>query len=94
MFSHQVNAAAISTIFCWLVYSAIETYVAVTAELGIILKNGSLFRPTNARGHVENKPFSSASAEARLRVYVSLWNVGLGNKMYFNPIFKQCFFLW
>ena len=49
---------------------AIETYVAVTAELGITLRNGYLFRPTNARGHVENKPFSSSSAEARLRVYL------------------------
>lgn len=49
---------------------AIETYIAVSAELGMTLRNGFLFRPTNAQGHVVNKPFTSSSAEARLRLYL------------------------
>lgn len=49
---------------------AIETYFAVTTELGMTLRNGYLFRPTNAQGHVVNKPFTSSSAEARLRLYL------------------------
>ena len=49
---------------------AIETYVAVTTELGMTLRNGFLFRPTNSQGNVVNKQFSSSSAEARLRLYL------------------------
>ena len=49
---------------------AIETYIDVSAELGMTLRNGFLFRPTNAQGHVVNKPFTSSSAEARLRLYL------------------------
>ena len=49
---------------------AIETYIAVSAELGMTLRNGFLSRTTNAQGHVVNKPFTSSSAEARLRLYL------------------------
>ena len=49
---------------------AIETYIAVSAELGMTLRNGYLFRPTNAQGHVVNKQFTSSSAKARLRLYL------------------------
>ena len=49
---------------------AIETYVAVTTELGMTLRNGFLFRPTNSQGNVVNKQFTSSSAEARLRLYL------------------------
>lgn len=47
---------------------AIETYIAVSAELGMTLRNGYLFRPTYVQGHVVNRPFTSSSAEARLRL--------------------------
>jgi len=50
---------------------AIKTYVAVTAELGITL-----------RGHAENKPFSSSSAEARLRVYLKEAGLDQGETWY------------
>ena len=49
---------------------AIETYVAVASELRVSVTNGYLFRPTNPQGHIVNKPFTSSSAEARLKLYL------------------------
>ena len=49
---------------------AIETYVAVVTELRVSVTNGYLFRPTNPQGHIVNKPFTSSSAEARLKLYL------------------------
>ena len=50
--------------------SAIEKYVAVASELKVSVANGYWFRPTNPQGHVVNKPFTSSSAEARLKLYL------------------------
>ena len=49
---------------------AIETYVAVASELRVSVTNGYLFRPTNPQGRIVNKPFTSSSAEARLKLYL------------------------
>ena len=49
---------------------AIETYVAVASKLRVSVTNGYLFRPTNPQGHIVNKPFTSSSAEARLKLYL------------------------
>ncbi len=44
---------------------AIETYVAISRELGIALSDGYLFRVTNQQGHVVDKPLLSSAAESR-----------------------------
>ena len=49
---------------------AIETYVAVASVLRVSVTNGFLFRPTNHQDHIVNKPFTSSSAEARLKLYL------------------------
>ena len=49
---------------------AIETYFAISSELGINLRSGYLFRPTNTQGHVVNSQFRSSTAESRLRLYL------------------------
>lgn len=46
------------------------------------LRNGYLFHPTNAQGHVENKPFSSSSAEARLHVYLKEAGLDQGDTLH------------
>ena len=48
----------------------IETYVAVASELRDSLTNGCLFQPTNHQGLIVNKPFTSSSAEARLKLHL------------------------
>jgi hypothetical protein len=50
---------------------AIELYVAIAKELSVDLSTGYLFRPTNLQGHILNQPWSSFSASARLKVYLS-----------------------
>ena len=49
---------------------AIETYVAISRELGIILSDGYLFRATNQQGHVVDKPLLSSTAESRFKKYI------------------------
>ena len=49
---------------------AIETYVAVASELRVSVTNSYLFRPTNPQAHIVNKPFTSSSAEACLKLYL------------------------
>ncbi len=49
---------------------AIETYMAVCAELGLDLSHGFLFRPTTPRGGIQNRQFSSSTMQARLHLYL------------------------
>ena len=49
---------------------AIETYMAMSAELGLDLSHGFLFRPTTPRGTIVNKQVSSSAMQARLQLYL------------------------
>ena len=49
---------------------AIETYMAISAELGLDLSHGFLFRPTTPRGTIVNKQVSSSAIQARLQLYL------------------------
>ena len=48
----------------------IEQYVEVARELGVDLTKGYLFRPTTSNNGVQDSPFSSSAADARLEVYL------------------------
>ena len=48
----------------------IEQYMAVARDLRIDLTTGYLLRPTNPQGGIVDSPFSSATAEARLKSYL------------------------
>ena len=61
---------------------AIETYVAVASELQVSITNGYLFRPTNPQGHIVNKPFTSSSAEARLKLYLKEAQIDEGETLH------------
>ncbi len=50
--------------------TAIETYVAICAELAIDLSKGYLFRPTNPQGDVVDKPLSGSTAQQKLKLYL------------------------
>lgn len=61
---------------------AIETYVAVASELRVSVTNGYLFRPTDPQGHIVNKPFTSSSAEARLKLYLKEAQIDEGETLH------------
>ena len=46
------------------------SYIAIASELQISVTNSYLCRPTNRHGHIVNKPFTSFSAEAHLKLYL------------------------
>lgn len=48
----------------------IEQYMEVAREMKIDLTRGYLFRPTTPTGGIQDTPMSSATAEARLKVYL------------------------
>ena len=48
----------------------IEQYVELARELGVDLTKGYLFRPTTSNNGVQDSPFSSSAADARLKVYL------------------------
>ena len=48
----------------------VEQYVEVARELGVDLTKGYLFRPTTSNNGVQDSPFSSSAADARLKVYL------------------------
>ena len=48
----------------------IEQYMVVARDLKIDLTTSYLFRPTNPQGGIVDSPFSSATAEARLKSYL------------------------
>ena len=49
----------------------IEQYMAAAEQLGVTLRNGYLFRPTNPQGAIVNQPFTSSTAETRLKKYLT-----------------------
>ncbi len=49
---------------------AIETYMAVCAELGLNLSHGFLFRPTTPRGGIPHKQLSSSTMQTHLHLYL------------------------
>ena len=61
---------------------ALETYVAVASELRVSVTNVYLFRPTNPQGHIVNKPFTSSSAEARLKLYLKEAQIDEGDTLH------------
>lgn len=44
--------------------------MAISDQLQVDLRSGYLFRPTNPQGAIVNEPFSSSTAEARLKTYL------------------------
>ncbi|KAK3745533.1 hypothetical protein QZH41_002902 [Actinostola sp. cb2023] len=62
--------------------AAIETYMAVASELGIDLTRGYLFRPTDPRGNVVDKPFAHPAAESRLKSYLAQANLDEGETLH------------
>ena len=48
----------------------IEQYVELARELGVDLTKGYLFRPRTSNNGVQDSPFSSYAADARLKVYL------------------------
>lgn len=48
----------------------IEQYMAVARQMSIDLNSGYLFRPTTPTGGIQDSPFSSTAAEARLKTYL------------------------
>ena len=48
----------------------VKQYVEVARELGVDLTKGYLFRPTTSNNGVQDSPFSSSAADARLKVYL------------------------
>lgn len=61
---------------------AIETYVAVASELRVSVTDSYLFRPTDPPGHIVNKPFTSSSAEARLKLYLKEAQIDKGETLH------------
>ena len=60
----------------------IEQYMAVAQQLSIDLSSGYLFRPTTPNGGIQDSPFTSAAAEARLKVYLKEMNADEGETLH------------
>ena len=56
--------------------------MAVASELGIDLTRGYLFRPTDPRGNVVDKPFAHPAAESRLKSYLAQANLDEGETLH------------
>jgi hypothetical protein len=48
----------------------LELYMDTARQLGIDLTCGHLFRPTTSNGGIQDIPFTSSTAEARLKTYL------------------------
>jgi hypothetical protein len=62
--------------------TAIETYMAVCAELGLDLYYGFLFRPTTPRGGIQDKHLSSSTMQARLHLYLKEASLDAGETLH------------
>ena len=51
--------------------AGIERYMAITQQVKIDLTTGYLFRPTTLKGGIRDSPLTSATAEARLKLYLN-----------------------
>jgi integrase len=48
----------------------IEKYMDVARQMKVDLTRGYLFRPTTSKGGIQDSPFTSSAAEARLKLYL------------------------
>ena len=62
--------------------TAIETYMAVCAELGLDFSHGFLFRPTTPRGGIQNKQLSSSTMQARLHLHLKEASLDAGETLH------------
>ena len=60
----------------------IERYMAIARQLQVNLTSGYLFRPTNSRGAIVDAAFSSSSAEARLKKYLTQMGADHGETLH------------
>ena len=51
-------------------------------RLSIVLSTGYLFRPTTPQGAIQDAPFTSAAAEARLKAYLTVMNSNDGETLH------------
>jgi hypothetical protein len=58
--------------------SAIERYIEVARQMGVDLTRGYLFRPTTPSKGIQDSPFTSSAADARLKVYLQQMNADAG----------------
>lgn len=61
---------------------AIETYMAVAHIIGINLRQVYLFRPTNQKGSVVDKPFEYQAADVHLKFYLRLAGIDNGETLH------------
>lgn len=61
---------------------AIEVYMAIAQSIGLDLTRGFLFRPTNEKGCVVDKPFEYSAADARLKLYLNLARANEGETLH------------
>lgn len=61
---------------------AIETYLAISQSIGVDLRRGFLFRPTDQKGSIVDKPFEYSAAEARLKFYLGLARADEGETLH------------
>ena len=60
----------------------IEHYLDVARQIKVDLTRGYLFRPTSPKGGILDSPFSSAAAEARLKLYLKDMGVDDGETLH------------
>ena len=60
----------------------IEHYLDVARQIKVGLTRGYLFRPTTPRGGISDAPFSSAAAEARLKLHLKEMGVDDGETLH------------
>lgn len=61
---------------------AIEQYIDVARQMNVDLTRGYLFRPTTPNGGIQNVPFTSAAAEARLKTYLKAMGADEGETLH------------
>ncbi len=61
---------------------AIEQYIDVARQMNVDLTRGYLFRPTTPNGGIQDLPFTSAAAEARLKTYLKAMGVDEGETLH------------
>lgn len=52
------------------------------SQLRVSVTNSYLFRPTNHQGHIVNKPFTSSSVDALLRLYLKEAQIDEGETLH------------
>ena len=60
----------------------LEQYLDVARQIRVDLTRGYLFRPTTPNGGIQDSPFTSAAAEARLKVYLKKMGADNGETLH------------